>query len=119
MDTSKHVAWTATVMAFLCFACLATSSVACADDRKIVWRLVTTWSVISGPEGMPPHYERGNGDFATQPECQKALESSRDSFEASRAETEQNARKAGARNAQFLMTTECAPRYADTSSAPF
>ena len=119
MDTSKHAAWTATAMAFLCLACLATSSVARADDRKIVWRLVTTWSVISGPEGMAPHYERGNGDFATQPECQKALESSRDSFEASRAETEQNARKAGARNAQFLMTTECAPRYADTSSAPF
>jgi hypothetical protein len=119
MDTSKPVTWTATITAFICLACLASSVAVRADDRKIVWRLVTTWSVISGPADMPPHYERGNGDFATQPECQKALDSSRDSFEASRAETEQNARKAGARNAQFLMTSECAPRYADTSSAPF
>jgi hypothetical protein len=119
MGTSKRIVWMATIAAFLLLAYLATSVAARADDRKIVWRVLTVWSVISGPEGMPPHYERGNGDFATQPECLKALESSRDSFEASRAETEQIARKAGARNAQFLMTSECAPRYADTSSAPF
>jgi hypothetical protein len=118
METSRSVTWTATVAAFVCLAYLASSVAVRADDRKIIWRLVTTWSVISGPPDMPPRYERGNGDFATQPECQKALDSSRDRFEASRAETEQNARKAGARNAQFLMTSECAPRYADTSSAP-
>ena len=119
MYASKHITWMATIAAFLFLAYLASSVAARADDRKIVWRMLTVWSVIAGPDGMPPRYERGNGDFATQPECLKTLELSRDSFEASRAETEQNARKAGARNAQFQMTSECAPRYADTSSAPF
>jgi hypothetical protein len=115
---AKRIVWTAARVTFLLVACLATSTAARADDRRIIWRMLTVWSVISGPKDLPPHYEQGNGDFATQPECLKALEASRDGFEAGRAETEQNARKAGARDAQFLMTSECAPRYADTSSVP-
>jgi hypothetical protein len=80
--------------------------------------MVTSCTVIGGPADSPTRYERGNGDFATKPECLEALKLSRDGLEAGRAETEQNARKAGARNAQFLMTSECAPRYADTSAVP-
>jgi len=115
---AKRIVWTATRAAILLLAILATGAAPRADDRRIVWRVLTVWSVIGGPKDLPAHYERGNGDFATQPECLKALEASRDGFEAGRAETEQNARKAGARDAQFFMTSECAPRYADTSSAP-
>ncbi len=120
MDPAKPAAWMGAVAtALLLLAYVATSSAARADDRKIVWRMVTTWTVIGGPAGSPTRYERGNGDFATEPECLKQLELSRDRLEADRAETEQNARKAGARDAQFTMISDCAPRYADTSSEPF
>jgi hypothetical protein len=119
MYEPKRIACMATITASLLLAHLAASVAARADDRRIIWRMVTSWTVIGGPAGSPTRYERGNGDFATKPECLKALELSRDGLEAGRAETEQNARKAGARDAQFLMTSECAPRYADTSSAPF
>jgi hypothetical protein len=114
----KHIVRMAIAAPFF-LACLAGAPTAPAEDRKIAWRIVTLWTVIGGPVGTPTRYERGNGDFATEPECLRELELSRDSLEASRAETEQNARKAGARDAQYLMTSECAPRYADTSSAPF
>ena len=119
MYGSKPSAWLATIAASLFLVVLASSTAARADDRKIVWRVVTIWTVIGGPVGSPTHYERGNGDFATEPDCLKELRLSRDRLEASRAETEQNARKGGAHDARFLMTSECAPRYADTSSAPF
>jgi len=119
MDASKRIAWVAPITAFFFLAYLIACAAARADDRKIIWRVVTSWTVISGPVNSPTRYERGNGDFATKPECLRELELSRDRLEADRAETEQNARKAGARDAQFLMTSECAPRYADTSPTPF
>jgi hypothetical protein len=119
MDASKPRVAMTTIAAFLFLASLAATAPARADDRRIVWRMVTKWTVIGGPTGSPARYERGNGDFATKPECLKELELSRDGLEAGRAETEQNARKAGARDAEYLMTSECAPRYADTSPAPF
>lgn len=102
MDASKRIAWMATITAVLLLAHLAASVATRADDRKIIWRMVTSWTVIGGPAGSPTRYERGNGDFATKPECLKTLELSRDSLEAGRAETEQNARKAGARDAQYF-----------------
>jgi hypothetical protein len=119
MDRLKRIAWMAPIAAFLFLVYLVASTTARAEDRKIVWRVTTIWTVIGGPVGLPARYERGNGDFATKPECLKELELSQNRLEADRAETELSARKAGARNAQFKMTSECAPRYADTPSEPF
>jgi hypothetical protein len=118
MNPLQRIAWMETIAAFL-FLVFLVASPARAEDRKIIWRVVTTWTVIGGPAGLPARYKRGNGDFATRPECLKELELSQDRLEADRAETEQNARKAGAGDVQFKMTSECAPRYADTTSEPF
>src|SRR5215470_12713720 len=118
MSAVRRIARTAVITAMV-LGCLATSAGPRADDRKIIWRMVTDWTIVGGPADLPTRYERSNGDFATKSECLKQLELSQDRLEADRAEAEQNARKAGARDAEFKMTSECAPRYADTSSEPF
>ena len=100
-------------MAMLVLACLTAPRMAGADDRKIVWRMISLWTVIGGPAGLPSRYERGNGDFATKSECLEQLEKSRDRLEADRAEAELQARKAGAVDADYRATVDCAPRYAD------
>jgi hypothetical protein len=99
--------------AMLVLACLTAPRLAGADDRKIVWRMISLWTVIGGPAGLPSRYERDNGDFATKSECLQQLETSRDRLEADRAEAELLARKAGAVDADYRATVDCAPRYAD------
>ena len=109
--TLKRMALAAT--ALLVLACLTAPRLAGADDRRIVWRMVSLWTVIGGPAGLPSRYERDNGDFATKSECLEQLEKSRDRLEADRADAELQARKAGAVDADYRATDDCAPRYAD------
>ena len=116
MSAARRIATITTITAML-LGYLGASA-ARADDRKIIWRMVTDWTVIGGPADLPTRSERGNGDFASKSDCLKQLEMSRDRLEADRAEAEQNARTAGARDAEIKMTSDCAPRYADTSSKP-
>jgi hypothetical protein len=101
--------------ATLVLAALAAPGGAAADDRKIVWRMISLWTVIGGPAGLPSRYERDNGDFATKSDCLAQLEKSRDRLEADRAEAELLARKAGAADADYRSTNDCAPRYADAT----
>jgi hypothetical protein len=111
--TLKRMALAATAM--LVLAAVTAPGLAAADDRKIVWRMVSLWTVIGGPPGLPSRYERDNGDFATKSECLEQLEKSRDRLEADRAEAELLARRAGAVDADYRATDDCAPRYADAT----
>jgi len=105
-------------MGILILACLAASATAPADDRKIIWRIVTLWTVIGGSPGLPTRYEGGNGDFATKSQCLEELKRSRDRLEADRADAERKARRAGAIDVEYRAINECAPRYADGASPP-
>jgi len=110
MQGAKHVA-----LAVSLLAGLSVSFVAAASDRKIVWRMVSTWTVVGGSAALPSRYERSEGNFETKTECLGQLEQARDRLEADRAEAEQKARNGGATDIEYRATNECAPRYFDTS----
>jgi hypothetical protein len=105
----------AAAMAILTLAGVAAPAAAQADERPIVWRIVSLWTVIGGSAGLPSRYAREGAAFASKTECLADLAQSRDRLEAERAEAERSARRAGAAEVEYRAMVECAPRYAGTS----